>query len=62
MEISDDALEAKNLFAVEPQDHTQHAMGRRMLRPHINDELVRVQKSLVWSVEIERRECVRIRH
>src|SRR5581483_7771160 len=62
MQVSDDALKPKNLLTVEPQDDAQNAMGRRMLRPHIDDQLVRIEKRLLGSVEIKRRECFRIGH
>ena len=56
MQVADDALEAHHLFAVEPQDDAQHAVGRGMLRPHVDDELVGIEKRFVGRFEIQRRE------
>ena len=62
MQVSDHALEAHDLLAIQPQNDAQHAMGRGMLRPHVDDELVGIEKCLVRRFQIERRECVRIAH
>ena len=56
VQVSDDALGAENFFAVELQNDAQHAVRRRMLRPHINDEFVRIEIGLVGSFEIEVRD------
>ena len=53
MQVSDDALGAENFFAVELQDDAQHAVRGRMLRPHIDDEFVRIEIRLLGSFEIE---------
>ena len=62
VQVSDDALKPQDFFAVKSQDNAQYAMGRRMLRAHVDYKLVRVKKRLVGHVEIERRECVGIGH
>ena len=62
MQVPDHALQAHDLLAVKPQNDAEHAMGRGMLRPHIDDELVGIQKSLIRRFQIQRRECVRIAH
>ncbi len=63
VQISNYAFEAKNLFAVKPQNHAQHAVGRRMLRAHIDDEFVGIKKRLLGSFQIEMRErAVLFRH
>ena len=55
MQVSDDALGAQNFFAVQLQDDAQHAMRSRMLRPHIDDEFVRIEIRLLGSIEIRNR-------
>ena len=63
MQVADDAFEAQNFFAVEPQNHAQHAVGRGMLRSHVDDQLVGVEKRLVGRFEIESaRANVRVGH
>ena len=47
VQIADDALEAQNFFAIEPQNDAQHAVRGGMLRAHVDDELVGIKKSLV---------------
>ena len=39
MEITDIAIEIHNRLTVEFQNDAQHAMCRRMLRPHVEDHL-----------------------
>ena len=53
VQVSDDALGAENFFAVELQDDAQHAVRRRMLRSHVDDEFVRIEIGLLGSFEIE---------
>src|SRR5258708_40236332 len=53
VQVADDALKAHYLLAIEPQDHAQHAMGRGMLRAHVDDEFVRIEERLVGRVEVE---------
>ena len=52
VQVSDDALEAHDLFAVESQNHAEHAMGRGMLRAHVDDELVGVEKRFVVRFDV----------
>ena len=40
------------------QNHAQHAMRRRMLRAHVDDEFVGVEKGLLVVVEFEMRSAV----
>ena len=47
----------EDFFAVQPENDAQHAMRRRMLRPHVDYEFVRVEISLILRSQIERREC-----
>ena len=56
MQVTNHAFEAHHLLAIQPQNDAQHAMGRGMLRPHIDDELVGVEKCLVRRFQIEWRE------
>ncbi len=53
VQVSDDALCAENFFAVELQDDAQHAVRRRMLRSHVDDEFVRIEVRLLGSFEVE---------
>jgi len=46
VEIADDALRADDALAVELQLDAQNAVGRRMLRPHIDDQLIRANNVL----------------
>ena len=55
VQVADDAFQAKNFFAVEPQNHAQHAMRGGMLRAHIDDEFIGIQKRLLVSCQIEMR-------
>jgi len=55
MQISDHALEAENFFAIKAQNHAQHAVRRRMLRAHIDDQFVGIKKRLLVGFEIEMR-------
>ena len=56
MEIADDALEAHDLLAVEPQDHAQHAVSGGVLRAHIDDEFVGIQESVLAFLEVQVRD------
>ena len=47
MEIADHTLGAQHFFAVQFQDDAQHPVRRRMLRAHIDDEFVAVEKSFL---------------
>ena len=47
MQVADHALRAQNLLAIQLEDHAQHSVGRRMLRAHVDDELIAVEKGLV---------------
>ncbi len=58
VEIADHALGAQNLLAVQLQDYTQYPVGRGMLRAHINDELVAVEKSFVGLAEFQVRDVL----
>ena len=47
MEISDYALGAQNFFAIELENHAQHAVRGGVLRAHIDDELIGIEKSFL---------------
>ena len=47
MEIANHALGAQNFFAVQLENHAQHAVRGGVLRAHIDDELVGIEKSLL---------------
>ncbi len=53
MEVADHALGAQNLFAVQLQDDAQHAVGGRMLRAHVDDEFVGIEKGFVVVFEFQ---------
>ena len=38
MQVADDAIGAQNFFAIELEDHAQHAVRRRVLRSHVEDQ------------------------
>ena len=38
VEITDDALRAHHLFAIQLEDYAQHAVRRGVLRPHVEHE------------------------
>ena len=46
MQISDHHIGAEDALAIQPQHHPQHAVRARMLRPHVEDELVGVEHGL----------------
>ena len=58
MEVADHALGAQDLLAIQLQDYAQHAMGRGMLRAHIDDEFVGVEKSFVGLAEFQVRDVL----
>ena len=41
MQVADHALRANHFFAIQAQLHAQHAVRRRVLRPHVEDDFVR---------------------
>src|SRR5246127_3197898 len=47
VEIANDALSAANAFSVEFQLYAQHAVGRGMLRAHVDDKFVGAEKRVV---------------
>src|SRR5882724_10390559 len=53
VEIADDALRADNALAVELQLDAQNAVGRRMLRSHVDDEFIRAQQRLVIACGLD---------
>ena len=53
MEVADHAFGAQNFFAVELEDDAQHAVGGGMLRAHVDDELVGIEKGLVVVFQFE---------
>ena len=59
MEITDHAFCAENFFAVQLQNHAQHAVSGRVLRAHIDDELVGIKKGLVGLLQFQRRAAIR---
>ena len=44
MEITDIAIEIDDGFAIEPEDHAQHAVRRRVLRAHVQHHLRAVEQ------------------
>ena len=62
VQIADHALQAHDLLTVQAEDDAEYAMGRGMLRAHVDNEFIGIKKRLVGRVEIQRRECVRVRH
>ena len=53
MEVTDHALRPQNLFAVQFQNHTQHAVRRRMLRAHVDDELGGIEKGFLVLAQLQ---------
>ena len=53
MQVADDALGAQNFFAVELQDDAQHAVRGGVLRAHVDDEFVGVEKGLLVLFQFE---------
>ena len=43
VQVADDAFGAEHLFAVQLQDHAQHAVRGRVLRPHVENKFVGVE-------------------
>ena len=43
MQVADDALRPDHALAIQFQLHAQHAVRRRMLRPHVQNDFVRAQ-------------------
>jgi hypothetical protein len=56
VQVADHAFQAENFFAIEAQNHAQHAVRGGMLRAHVDDELVSIKKRLLVGFEIEMRE------
>ena len=56
VQIADHAFQAENFFAIQAQNHAQHAVRGGMLRAHVDDELVGIKKRLLVASEFERRE------
>ena len=57
VEVSDDRIAVGDDFAVETENHPEHAVRARMLRSHVQDQLVRairpsVTSSLIVSVPV----------
>ena len=44
VQVADDAVGAGDFFAVELQDDAQHAMRGRVLRAHVQNEFIGVEK------------------
>ena len=62
MEIANYALGAENFLPVQLENDAQHAVRCRMLRPHVDDEFVGIEESLIAFAQFEMREilgCVR---
>ena len=53
MEVADHALGAQNFFAVQLEDHTQHAVGRRVLGAHVDDEFVGIEKGFLVLLQFQ---------
>src|SRR5215211_9218165 len=47
MEVTDVAIEIDNRLAVEPENHAQHAVRRRVLRAHVQHHLRAVEEGLL---------------
>src|SRR5215217_6952801 len=47
MEVTDIAIEIHNGFAIELENHAQHTVRRRMLRPHVQHHLRAVEQCLL---------------
>ena len=47
MQIADVAIEIDYRLTVQLQDHAQHAMGGRMLRPHVEGHLGAVHQRML---------------
>ena len=63
MKIADDALGAENFLTIELENDAQHTVSGGMLRTHINDEFIRIEKSLVAIPEFKVRNIrARIAH
>ena len=53
MQVADHAFGAQNFFAVQLQDDAQHAVRGRVLRAHVDDELVGIEKGLLVLFQFE---------
>ena len=53
MQVADDAFGAQHFFAIQLEDDAQHAVGRGMLRPHVEDQFGGVEEGLVLGIEVE---------
>src|SRR6516162_7456626 len=47
MQVADLAVEIDDGFPVKRQDHAEHAVRRRMLRPHVQNHLGAVEQGLL---------------
>ena len=53
MQVADHAFGAQNLFAVEFEDDAQHAVSGGVLRAHIDDELVGIEKCFLVMFQFQ---------
>ena len=53
VQVADDAFGAENFFSVELQDDAEHAVSRRMLRSHVDDEFVGIEIGLLGNFVME---------
>ena len=53
MQIPDDAFRSKNLLPIQLENHAQHSVRSRMLRAHIDDELVGIEKSFLVILKFQ---------
>ena len=53
MQIANHAFGAQNLFAVELQDDAQHAVSGGVLRAHVDDEFVGIEKGFLVLFQFE---------
>ena len=58
MQVPDHAFGAQHLLTIELQNDAQHSMRRRMLRPHVDDEFVRIEISVLGSFQVKIRDGV----
>src|SRR5438552_15905174 len=59
MQVADNAFRAEDFFAIQLQNDAQHAVSGRMLRAHIDYELVGIEKGLLALLQFQRRATIR---
>ena len=53
VQIPDYALRSENLLAIQFQNHSQYAVRSRVLRAHIDNELVRIEKCFLVILKFQ---------